>query len=41
MGYQVWDTLQAFCSTVTGTLATKALLTGMGVGNQVFMINTR
>lgn len=34
--YQIWDTLQAFCSTVMGTLATKALLTSMGVGNQVY-----
>ena len=31
--YQIWDTAQAFCSTVTGMLAAKAMLTGMGVGN--------
>ena len=31
--YQMWDTVQAFCSTVTGMLAAKAMLTGMGVGN--------
>ena len=30
----MWDTLQAFCSTVTGMLASKAVLTGMGVGNE-------
>ena len=29
----MWDTVQAFCSTVTGMLAAKAMLTGMGVGN--------
>lgn len=32
--YQIWDTCQAFCSTVTGMLAAKAMLTGMGVGNE-------
>ena len=32
--YQIWDTAQAFCSTVTGMLAAKAMLTGMGVGNE-------
>lgn len=31
--YQLWDTLQAFCSTITGILAQRAMLTGMGVGN--------
>jgi hypothetical protein len=31
--YQVWDTLQAFCSTVTGVFARQAILKSMGVGN--------
>lgn len=31
--YQVWDTLQAFCSTITGTFTTRAILKGVGVGN--------
>ncbi|XP_014281014.1 RUS family member 1 [Halyomorpha halys] len=33
MRYQLWDTLQAFCSTITNTLATKAVLQGVGVGD--------
>ncbi|XP_047656997.1 RUS1 family protein C16orf58 homolog [Tachysurus fulvidraco] len=32
--YQIWDTLQAFCSSLSGTLATQASLKGVGVGNQ-------
>ncbi|XP_078468223.1 RUS family member 1 isoform X1 [Lampetra planeri] len=31
--YQMWDTLQAFCSSVTGALATQAMLKGVGVGD--------
>ncbi|XP_065913604.1 RUS family member 1-like isoform X2 [Dysidea avara] len=31
--YQKWDTLQAFCSSITGTLATHAVLKGVGVGD--------
>ncbi|XP_073402411.1 RUS family member 1 [Dendrobates tinctorius] len=31
--YQLWDTLQAFSSSVTGSLATHALLRGSGVGD--------
>ncbi|KAF0303708.1 RUS1 family protein C16orf58 [Amphibalanus amphitrite] len=31
--YQVWDTLQAFASNITGALATRAVLGGMGVGD--------
>jgi hypothetical protein len=31
--YQVWDSLQAFCSYTTNTIATKAMLQGMGVGS--------
>lgn len=33
MNYQVWDTVQAFCSTITGTFTTQAILKGVGVGN--------
>ncbi|EDO39318.1 predicted protein, partial [Nematostella vectensis] len=32
--YQFWDTVQAFCSSITGTLATQAMLKGYGVGNE-------
>jgi len=32
--YQLWDTLQAFCSSITGTLATHAMLKGYGVGDE-------
>ncbi|XP_024289418.2 RUS1 family protein C16orf58 homolog [Oncorhynchus tshawytscha] len=32
--YQFWDTLQAFASSLSGTLATQASLRGVGVGNQ-------
>ncbi|KAI9355358.1 DUF647 family protein [Zopfochytrium polystomum] len=31
--YQIFDTLQAFCSNITGLLATRAVLKGAGVGN--------
>lgn len=31
--YQLWDTMQAFCSTVTGTFTTQAILKGVGVGD--------
>ncbi|XP_045473543.1 RUS family member 1 [Harmonia axyridis] len=31
--YQVWDTLQAFCSTITGSFTTRAILKGVGVGD--------
>eukprot|EP01097_Dermamoeba_algensis_P008510 TRINITY_DN5707_c0_g1_i1.p1 TRINITY_DN5707_c0_g1~~TRINITY_DN5707_c0_g1_i1.p1 ORF type:complete len:431 (-),score=75.46 TRINITY_DN5707_c0_g1_i1:108-1400(-) len=34
LSYQKWDTLQAFCSTVNGILATQAVLKGVGVGDQ-------
>ncbi|CAG5007204.1 unnamed protein product [Parnassius apollo] len=33
LAYQVWDTAQAFCSTITGTLATQEVLRGVGVGD--------
>ncbi|CAH1801676.1 unnamed protein product [Owenia fusiformis] len=32
--YQLWDTMQAFASSITGTLATKAVLEGVGVGDE-------
>ncbi|XP_041094676.1 RUS1 family protein C16orf58 homolog [Polyodon spathula] len=31
--YQMWDTLQAFSSSLTGTLSTQATLRGVGVGS--------
>ncbi|XP_046391190.1 RUS family member 1 [Ischnura elegans] len=31
--YQKWDTIQAFCSTITGTLTTRAIMEGVGVGD--------
>ncbi|CAH0556165.1 unnamed protein product [Brassicogethes aeneus] len=31
--YQLWDTVQAFCSTITNAFTTRAILKGMGVGN--------
>jgi hypothetical protein len=31
--YQKWDSIQAFCSSITGLLATQAILTGVGVGD--------
>uniref|UniRef100_A0A0A9Z6W1 UPF0420 protein C16orf58 n=1 Tax=Lygus hesperus TaxID=30085 RepID=A0A0A9Z6W1_LYGHE len=31
--YQIWDTLQACASTITGTLTTKVILQSVGVGN--------
>ena len=31
--YQVFDTLQALCSSMTGTLSTRAVLKGVGVGD--------
>ncbi|CAH1154082.1 unnamed protein product [Phaedon cochleariae] len=31
--YQLWDTAQAFCSTIVGAFTTRAILKGVGVGN--------
>lgn len=31
--YQFYDTIQAFASRITGTIATKSILKGVGVGN--------
>ncbi|XP_066247951.1 RUS family member 1 [Euwallacea similis] len=31
--YQIWDTLQALCSTVIGAFKTRAILKGVGVGD--------
>ncbi|KAL0116620.1 hypothetical protein PUN28_009927 [Cardiocondyla obscurior] len=30
--YQIWDTVQAFASTITGTLTTHSIMKGIGVG---------
>lgn len=32
--YQIWDSIQAFASSITGTLATQSVLSGVGVGDQ-------
>ncbi|ELU07084.1 hypothetical protein CAPTEDRAFT_141059, partial [Capitella teleta] len=32
--YQIWDTVQAFASSITNTLATQAVLKGVGVGDE-------
>lgn len=32
--YQLWDTVQAFASSITGTLAAQAVLKGVGVGDE-------
>jgi hypothetical protein len=34
MSYQVWDTLQAFCSSVSGALAARAMFESIGVGDE-------
>ncbi|XP_020669194.3 RUS family member 1 isoform X1 [Pogona vitticeps] len=34
LAYQIWDTVQAFASSITGTLATRAVLKGVGVGDE-------
>lgn len=31
--YQIWDTCQAYCSSISATLATQSVLEGMGVGD--------
>jgi hypothetical protein len=33
--YQLWDTVQAFASSLNSALATEAVLKGAGVGDQV------
>jgi hypothetical protein len=33
--YQIWDTIQAFASSLSGALSTSAVLRGVGVGNEV------
>ncbi|CAG5123515.1 unnamed protein product [Candidula unifasciata] len=33
LSYQIWDTTQAFASSITGTLAAHAVLKGVGVGD--------
>ena len=37
--YQVWDTIQALCSSVTGVLSTRAILRGVGVGNEAATVS--
>lgn len=32
--YQIWDTIQAFCSTITGVFSTHTILKSVGVGNE-------
>lgn len=32
--YQIWDTIQAFCSTITGAFSTHEILKSVGVGNE-------
>lgn len=34
VSYQIWDTIQAFCSTITGTFTTQSILKSVGVGDQ-------
>ncbi|KAL3995165.1 Vitamin B6 photo-protection and homoeostasis family protein [Acanthocheilonema viteae] len=34
LNYQIWDTIQAFASSMNSTLATEAVLRGVGVGNE-------
>ncbi|KAK3798382.1 hypothetical protein RRG08_063392 [Elysia crispata] len=34
LAYQIWDTVQAFASSITGTLASHAVLKGVGVGDE-------
>jgi hypothetical protein len=31
--YQIWDTLQAFCSSISGALAARAIFESIGVGD--------
>jgi len=34
MAYQVWEAIECFCSTLTNMLATRAVLQGVGVGDE-------
>uniref|UniRef100_A0AC35UDB0 UPF0420 protein C16orf58-like protein n=1 Tax=Rhabditophanes sp. KR3021 TaxID=114890 RepID=A0AC35UDB0_9BILA len=34
LDYQIWDSVQAFASSMNGALATQAILKGVGVGNE-------
>ncbi|MDP2437821.1 MAG: RUS1 family protein [archaeon] len=38
--YQLFDSLQAFCSSVTGLLAHRAVLQGVGVGNELATVSS-
>lgn len=35
LAFQTWDTTQALCSYVRGMLCQKAIMTGIGVGQEV------
>ncbi|GLH11206.1 Uncharacterized protein GBIM_16033 [Gryllus bimaculatus] len=35
LDYQIWDTVQAFCSSICGALTTQAIMKGVGVGDNV------
>lgn len=37
LDYQIYDTLQAFASSMNGALATDAVLRGVGIGNEVII----
>jgi hypothetical protein len=37
-GFQVWDTVQALSSYVRWMLSSHAIMTGMGVGNEVRVV---
>ena len=32
--YQIWDTVQAFCSSISGALAARAMFESIGVGDE-------
>lgn len=38
--FEIWDTIQAFASSLSGTLATAAVLKGAGVGDEVKQLNS-
>lgn len=37
LNYQIWDSIQAFASSMNSALATEAILRGVGVGNKVIV----
>ncbi len=34
ISYQIWDTIQAFCSSISGALAARAIFESIGVGDE-------